>query len=202
MGNPQDDLAKAPWRLTGSNTHIAVPDEDTPWYIQLVVCLAVLVGVAVLIVGGVAIVGVTAAGMVGGLPAGSSATTGSATTQTSSAPSTTSGGRHSPGSARQSRPHRKRRRSAHAITLTASPRQAPAYGRINLTGSYLAPDGTTLQVQRREARGWRDFPTTTSLNGGNFSTYIQTGHTGTNKLRVTDPGSGKVSNVVVVKVGG
>jgi len=78
----------------------------------------------------------------------------------------------------------------------------PTFGEITLTGTYSAADGTTLQVQRREAGGvWADFPVTATVTGGTFSTYIQTGQTGTNRIRMMDTSTGAMSNVVTVDVG-
>jgi hypothetical protein len=176
-----------------------VPDEDTPWYIQLLVCLGVMVGVAVLIGGVLAVFGVAAAHLVT-FPSGSSTTTESAQIPTATVSPTSPSDQPSPSATTRSPRHHKHK-STHAITLTASPGHVSAYGRIDLTGSYLAPDGTSLQVQRREGGGWLDFPTTTTVNAGNFATYIETGHTGTNRFRVSDPRTGKVSNVVTVQVG-
>lgn len=182
-------------------------DEETPWYLQLLVSLAVLVAVAVLIVGVLAVGGFTAArllGVTGSQPSSSPESVYIPTPSISSpakSPTTTP---KSPSSGPTTQPHSSPRphNAARAITLTASPAQVPAYGRIDLTGSYSAPDGTTLQVQRLEAgNAWLDFPTTTSVSGGSFSTYIETGHTGTNRLRVTDPTTGAVSNAVTVQVG-
>jgi hypothetical protein len=87
-----------------------------------------------------------------------------------------------------------------AIALTASPTTARSLQRINLTGTYTAPDGTQLQVQRRENGVWTDFPTTARVHGGAFATYIETGHIGSNHLRVTDKASGRSSNVATVVV--
>jgi hypothetical protein len=176
-----------------------LPDEDTPWYIHLLVSLAVLLGVAVLIGGIMAVGGVTLANLLNfsGSPGRSSESVSIPVSSASTPPTPTATQSSSPGP-----PHRAHRHHLKAITLTASPAQVPSYGRIDLRGSYAAPDGTTLQVQRSDPGGaWLDFPTTTSVNGGSFSTYIMTSHTGTNRLRVTDPTTGKVSNVVTVKVG-
>jgi hypothetical protein len=54
-------------------------------------------------------------------------------------------------------------------------------------------------VQRREG-GWRDFPTSASVSGGTFSSYVMTGQSGVNKFRVVDRSNGKTSNVVTVRV--
>lgn len=192
-----------------------MPDEDTPWYLQLLVSMAVLVGVAALI-GGVLAVGGLAATRLLDFPSASSSsasvstpTASSSSTPTTLAPTfpkqTTSP--HSP--KQTTSPHSPRTkppRTTHSpelsITLMASPPQVSAYQRIDLTGTYLAATGTTLQVQRKESNGdWLDFPTTASVDGGRFTTYIETGRTGTNFLRMADSATGKVSNVVTVQVG-
>jgi hypothetical protein len=175
-----------------------VLNEDTPWYLQLLVSLAALVGVAVLVVGVLAVGGVAATHLLG-VPTSSTSSHSVIipTTLPSTPPAT---GTRPQGSGHSS--HRSRSRHTQAITLTASPLQVPAYGQITLSGSYPAPDGTTLQVQRYHAGGgWQDFPITTSVTSANFSTYIRTSHTGANRLRVTDPSTGKTSNVVTVHVG-
>jgi hypothetical protein len=56
-----------------------------------------------------------------------------------------------------------------------------------------------LQVQRFEG-GWTDFPSSTSVSGGTFTTYVMTGQSGMNKFRVVDPATGKKSNAVTVHV--
>jgi hypothetical protein len=86
------------------------------------------------------------------------------------------------------------------IQLTASPPAAGTYERINLLGSYHGTGSPTLQVQRFEGGQWVDFPTTASVSGGQFSTYIETGHTGVNRLRLVDPSTGESSNVVEVNI--
>lgn len=178
-----------------------MPDEDTPWYVHLLVSLALLVGVAVLVVGIIGVFGLTAARLVG-FPGSSSSSSSneSVSIPPLPTPSPPSHGQHQPGEQPQ-QPHHPGHRSA-SITLTASPAQVPVYGRIDLRGSYPAPDGTTLQVQRQETGGpWLDFPTTATVNGGSFSTYIKTSHTGVNRLRVTDSSTGDVSNTATVRVG-
>jgi hypothetical protein len=57
-----------------------------------------------------------------------------------------------------------------------------------------------LQVQRLEGGQWVDFPTTATVSGGQFSTYIETGHAGVNKIRVVDPSTGQSSNVVAIQI--
>ena len=92
-------------------------------------------------------------------------------------------------------------RHAHrAFSLTASPKTARSLQKINLTGTYKAPDGTTLQVQRRQDGGWADFPTTAHVVGGSYATFIETTHLGANHLRMMDKASGRSSNVATVVV--
>jgi hypothetical protein len=180
-----------------------VPDEDTPWYIQLLISLAVMVGVAALIGGILAVGGVTVANLlnVSSSPSRSSESA-SIPVSSASSPSTPTVSQSPDGTAAPDRPPRSPHHHSKRITLTASPAHVPSYGRIDLKGSYAAPDGTMLQVQRAEPSGaWLDFPTTTSVNGGSFSTYIMTSHIGTNRLRVLDPITGRTSNVVTVRVG-
>jgi len=89
------------------------------------------------------------------------------------------------------------------ITLSAGQTVVGPMGRIDLTGSYPGGDGAVLQVQRAtgEADDWVDFPVTVTVNGAQFSTYVQTGKTGPNRFRVVDTDSGEMSNEVTVTVG-
>lgn len=91
------------------------------------------------------------------------------------------------------------RRPRRQITLSASPKNVGNLDRIDLTGRYRAANGTTLQVQRFED-GWSDFPTSATVNGGSFATYVQTGQSGPNRFRVIDESSGRTSNPVTVTV--
>lgn len=86
------------------------------------------------------------------------------------------------------------------ISLSVSPLEVAPMERIYLTGTYPGGEGASLQVQRLEG-GWTDFPTSTSVSGGTFSTYVMTGQTGVNRFRVVDAASGKKSNPVMVRVG-
>lgn len=184
-----------------------MPDEESPWYIQLLVSTAVLIGVALLVGGIIVVIGLKAVDVVGlDAPRSTSPENVVIPTQTASSPS---GGPKSSIRSPSNRPTKTRPTQtrtttsapAGAISLTVSPPQVSAYDRINLTGSYPAPDGTTLQVEREESTGvWVDFPVTATVNGGTFTTYIETGRVGTNRLRMADQSTGKVSNVVVVAV--
>ena len=87
------------------------------------------------------------------------------------------------------------------ITLDSGVASVEVLGRIPLSGIYRDGEGAILQVQRKEGGKWADFPVTVGVSGGTFTTYIQTGHTGVNELRVYDSGADLASNVVRVTVG-
>ena len=153
-------------------------DEDVPWTRQLAVGAGVLVAVA-LVIGGVMSVVALGAAKVTGL-----------------------GGSHaspSPSPSHES-PSAKPTQKARAITLQAFPQQVPPNERINLTGVYQGGEGARLQVQRFE-NGWVDFPVSTSVSGGSFTTYIYTGRSGPNRFRVIDKEADEASNPVRVRVG-
>ncbi len=95
---------------------------------------------------------------------------------------------------------RKRKPPRSVISLSASPLDVSRMERIYLTGTYPGGEGASLQVQRFEG-GWTDFPTSTSVSGGTFSTYVMTGQAGTNRFRVVDTARGKASNPVTIRVG-
>ncbi len=85
------------------------------------------------------------------------------------------------------------------LTLTASPRRAGSFERIDLEGRYPGGNGATVQVQRQEGR-WTDFPVSTAVRDGTFSTFVQSGHRGVNRFRVVDSSTGRRSNTVSVLV--
>lgn len=175
--------------------------DETSWQKQLLIGVVMLLVVGGLIGVVVAVAGLKAADLAGigetkhttssgqrlHVPrnVGTHRTGGSSRHPASSAPTGTA--RHQPHSRR-------------SFSLTASPTTARTLQKINLTGSYKAPDGTTLQVQRREDGGWADFPTTAHVVGGSFATYIETTHIGANHLRMTDKANGRSSNVATVVV--
>ncbi|MGH3355237.1 MAG: hypothetical protein ACRDOJ_05030 [Nocardioidaceae bacterium] len=86
------------------------------------------------------------------------------------------------------------------ISLRASATTVSSYERVNLRGRYRGGNGTSLQIQRREGGSWSPFPTSASVEGGTFSTYVELGQPGANRLRALDTASGETSNVVVVRV--
>lgn len=176
-------------------------DEDTSWQKHLLVGAALLLAAGLLVGGLVAVVALKAADVAGvgrtqtpdtEPPLGLGPTT--ASPRPTNRPTTT------PATA-TTRPRRTRRPPRPAIVLTAFPRRASTYQRVTLSGRYQAAPGTSLQVQRKEAGAWADFPTSASVDGGTFSTYVKTGHLGLNPFRVVDESTGKVSNVVVVTIG-
>jgi len=99
------------------------------------------------------------------------------------------------------KPHKKRTsRPASDITLRVSDGSVSAYDEVTLSGSYPGANGTTLQVQRLEGGSWTAFPTSATVDGGRFSTYVASGQQGRNAFRVVDPDSGEASNVVTFTV--
>ena len=97
-------------------------------------------------------------------------------------------------SARPDRPSRQR------ISLQADPTRVVGLQRINLTGVYARGEGVQLQVQRFDG-GWSDFPTTATVRGRTFTTYVVSGRRGENRFRVLDKSSGRASNPVTVTIG-
>jgi hypothetical protein len=175
--------------------------EDEKPLTQLAVSLSAMLAVAVvlgLVLGGAA---VGAFRVVGGGGEGAAAEEPSLsfptrTPEDTAPPATSEVDDGTPGSDRPRR--RKQRRPA--INLTVNPVRVSPMERINLSGTYRGGDGATLQVQRFED-GWRDFPTTASVSGRTFATYVMTGRSGRNRFRVVDEASGKRSNPVTVRVG-
>jgi hypothetical protein len=87
------------------------------------------------------------------------------------------------------------------ITLFAAPQKVAPGARINLNGVYVDGEGVALQIQRKDAGVWNDFPVKATVRGGAFDTWIATTHTGRNTFRVYDVQANRASNVVVVTVG-
>jgi hypothetical protein len=92
-------------------------------------------------------------------------------------------------------------RPSGAIRLRAESGSAASFEEVTLSGSYPGGNGVTLQVQRREGGSWASFPTSATVDGGRFSTFVASGQTGPNAFRVVDPATGETSNVVVFTVG-
>lgn len=198
-------------------------DDDAPWYRSLLMGVGALLGVAILVGGVISAVALGAVSVTG---IGEETTTvqedpslyipertagtpdeddddpgltledlngGVDPTKTDEPEAT-----RSPDKAQEKKRKRKPPRSV--ISLSASPLQVSSMERIYLTGTYPGGEGASLQVQRFEG-GWTDFPTSASVSGGTFSTYVMTGQSGVNRFRVVDAASGKQSNTVTVRVG-
>ncbi len=165
------------------------------------VAVAVVVG---LLMGGAALFGTKILGLDGGDAATGAATGGdslylptpSATEEGGSQitlapgdPTTSS----APAPEKTKKPKRK-------IELVAGQKSVGSFEKIDLTGTYLMGNGKILQVQRFEGGSWREFPVTMTVQGGTFSTFVQTGVSGMNKFRVIDTQTDTASNSVLVKV--
>lgn len=186
-------------------------DDETNWQKQLLVGLGVLVAVGALIGGIVALIGIKAADYAGVDGGGSGSSNASSPDDNpwnppSDEPSET-------GSPEPSEPQTSADEPAtpedtestkqprdKGITLVATPKTVSTYGRINLSGTFAGGGGATLQVQRKEGGQWVDFPTSATVNGGEFATYIETGRPGPNKFRVKAVGDSTTSNTVTVRV--
>jgi hypothetical protein len=55
-------------------------------------------------------------------------------------------------------------------------------------------------VQRREGASWNAFPTSATVRGGTFRTYVASGRPGPNEFRVVDRRRGLASNIVTFRV--
>jgi hypothetical protein len=190
-------------------------EDESDWQRQVLIGLLVLVTVGAVVGGIVALITIKAADLAGiddsaantglhqrpnGGPGGSgSDATSSSTPSTTDTTSTEPSG---PTESTQPSGPTATQTTDSALTLDASPLAVAPSQRIDLTGSCTAvPSGTVLQVQRREGGQWTDFPVTATCNGGSYSTYILTGHTGPNHLRMLAIGPDDTSNTVIVQVG-
>ncbi len=88
-----------------------------------------------------------------------------------------------------------------AITLSAGQQAVAVFGQIDLTGQYPEGDGRVLQVERYEGGTWVEFNATVAVTEGTFSTAVQSGQSGPNRLRMVDSSGGAASNPVTVRVG-
>lgn len=88
------------------------------------------------------------------------------------------------------------------INLTASVVSASPMQQFNIAGTYQGGEGHILRLQRKNPGGaWTDFGVPDmDVQGGQFSTSVQTGHTGVNDFRVKDVDTGKLSNTVKVTI--
>jgi hypothetical protein len=183
-------------------------EDETSWQRQVLIGLVVLVAVGALIGGIVAFVSIKAADIAGiddtkstsetqggpirrasDPPTTDSTTAPESSAPTTSTPSTTGEGPEKPG------------RKDKGIDLRANPSSVSTYERINLTGTFKAPSGTVLQVQRKESGSWNAFAdVTATVSGGQFATYVETGQSGMNLFRVVALDRDEASNPVRVQV--
>lgn len=196
-------------------------DDDEDWARPLVAGLGVLVGVALLIGAVIAVIAIGALRITGGDGGSSSAPEAepslyipertsprppldamepdadpSAEASPDEGESATESASPSPSPTEEPPPPAPRK----VISLSATPVSVSPMQDIYLTGTFPGGEGARLQVQRYEG-GWVDFPTTASVSGGTFTTFVRTGRAGVNRFRVVDPDSGKASNAVSVRVG-
>lgn len=196
-------------------------DDETPWYRSLLVGAGALLGVALLVGVVISLVALGAVS-VSGLGGSSSEAeaepslyipertggTGEAEDDEGLTLADLNGGKDpretetaEPEESRSPKEKKqKRKRPRSVISLSASPQEVARMERIYLSGSYPRAEGASLQVQRAQGGGWTDFPVSTSVSGGTFSTYVMTGQSGTNRFRVVDSAKGKKSNPVSVRV--
>jgi hypothetical protein len=179
-------------------------DDDDSVVRPLVAGLGVLLGVALIIGGLIAVVALGAVKMSGagdsdGKPAAEPSLYIPERTPTESAEP--GAGESSPATAptESATPPPKRKPPRKVISLSASPVEVSSMEQIYLTGTYPRAEGAQLQVQRLEG-SWEDFPSSASVTGGTFTTYVRTGQPGVNRFRVVDRESGKASNPVSVRV--
>ncbi len=184
-------------------------DDESPWTRQLLVGVGALVAVALVIGGVVSVVALAAANVAGIDQARPTATAAPSLYIPSGEPTTTPDGYPDPEGGDDADPteeaspgeEQTKEPKARAISLQAFPAKVSANERINLSGVYQRGEGAQLQVQRREGGTWTDFPVSTRVSGGLFTTYVFTTRSGVQRFRVTDVGSGRSSNLVRVTVG-
>ena len=87
------------------------------------------------------------------------------------------------------------------ISLQAADNEIESGEKIYFSGVYPDGEGAILWVQRWKEGSWEDFPASFTVTNGTFSSYIFTGQTGLNRLRVINKEDGTVSNEIRVRVG-
>lgn len=89
-----------------------------------------------------------------------------------------------------------------AITLSQGAFEVGPGEQLYLSGIYPGGEGSVLDIQNRVGDGsWQDFPVDVSVSDETFTTYVQTGQTGTIEWRVVDKSRKLKSNVVRVRHG-
>ena len=190
-------------------------DEDTSWQRQLLAGAGLLLVVGLLVGGIIGLVALKAADVAGvggtptpetgpppglGLTTARPETTAPPTRTTRPAPTTPPTTQTTEPAPTTTTTTRTPQPPPQVIQLVATPLQATSFERVSLSGTYPAPAGTVLQVERNRGAGWEEFPTTATVDAGAFSTYVATGILGANQFRVVDTSTGKLSNVVIVMI--
>ena len=174
-------------------------EKDRPVLAGLLALVAVAVAIGLL--GGLAVmIGVKATGLDGT----TTATDDSATPSTFNLPQPTDTGGSIPPPEEEVEPGGGEETSeapTEPISLTVVQQSVSPMQEIDLTGTYQAGEGAILQVQRLANGTWSDFPVTTPVSGGTFSTIVRTGQIGPNQFRVIDTDTQAISNEVTVTVG-
>jgi hypothetical protein len=194
-----------------------VDDDESPWYRPFLQGIGALVGVAVLVGGLISLVALGAVTVTGIGKADRAASAKPSLYIPDRTPSPERDGRgltladlnggkdptesETPSATpTPSESPKEKRKTRSVISLSASPVEVSRMEKIYLSGTYPGGEGASLQVQRFAGGRWADFPASTSVSGGTFSTYVMTGQSGANKFRVMDAGRGRTSNPVTVTV--
>ncbi len=88
------------------------------------------------------------------------------------------------------------------LTLRLGRPAAGPWETVRISGRYRgAATGTELRVQLQRDRQWVNFPLPTVVRPSDgYRTYVELGGLGRNRLRVVDPESGGLSNVVTLLI--
>lgn len=180
-------------------------EDDANWWRPLLIGVGALLGVAVLVGGLIGVLALGAAN-VAGIGGSDSARPSVAPSlyrpSRSPTPTRTPAEPSSPTSSAPVQPEpsaTKTPKPKPQIALSATSLSVAPSERIDLTGVYPQGEGVVLQVQRFE-NGWVDFPTSATVRGGIFTTYVLTGRTGVNRFRVYDVSADRASNPVSITV--
>jgi hypothetical protein len=185
---------------------MAEVDDESPGRALLVALLA-MAGVAVLVglaIGGVVMGAVNMLGGDGG--SGGGPTTSDTLVMPSYEPTEPADEPGLPGSSGSqgpdvTLPSEEPSQNTELITLSVTPQSVGPGEQITFQGAYVGGDGRTLQVQRKQDGAWTDFPVEAPVNGGSFTTWIQTSQTGVSQFRVYDEEADRASNAVTVTIG-
>lgn len=188
------------------------PDEKHPIIAGLIALVSVTAAVGVI----VAVAGVLGSHLVHPSAAGNSGTLGDGAslyapmpkpTKAASGPLMTLSANPSGSSSASSSPSATSSSSSakpsKKISLSASVVSASAMQQFTISGTYPGGEGHIVRLQRKmPGSGWGTFGIPDmDVQGGQFSSSVQTGHTGQNLFRVKDVDTGLTSNTVRVTIG-